>query len=144
MWMLTLKARPFYPLMFQWPTWESSTQSIAQARKNQHEKRWMRALNNGKALSNSNSLSSGKKKGDINEHCPLYFERLMNMWALLSVPSGGEAVLWGGGCPGTRVPLRWKVCSRCWITPFMQSDTNATFCWLCSWYKSQTHRCVVC
>lgn len=65
MWMLTLKARPFYPLMFQWPTWESSTQSIAQARKNQHEKRWMRALNNGKALSNSNSLSSGKKKGTL-------------------------------------------------------------------------------
>lgn len=28
------------------------------------------------------------KMGDINDHCPLYFERLMNMWALLSVPSG--------------------------------------------------------
>lgn len=30
-----------------------------------------------------------QKMGDINDHCPLYFERLMNMWALLSVPLGG-------------------------------------------------------
>ncbi len=37
----------------------------------------MKSLNNEKALSNSNSLSAEKE--DINEHCPLYFERLMNM-----------------------------------------------------------------
>lgn len=63
--------------------------SAAQAQKSHHEVGWMKSLNNGKALFNSNSLS--REKGHINEHCPLYFEKVMNMWALRSVPRGEDA-----------------------------------------------------